>query len=211
IDSRIDTRDELEVLELDIRQRLQTKRGFPGREHIVDWMTLDVSASVFPASNRDNFGRTFSFLEYDYTWNIGDRTALVSTAFFDPFNHGPAEYTVGTFLNRTDKTNFYLGYRQLDPLRSKAVTASANYLFSPKYATTISSSYDFGTSQALSNTFIFTRMGTDVNVSLGFTYNALQNNFGVLFEIVPNLVSMNRRGFSPTALGGGGGLLGGLR
>ena len=30
-------------------------------------------------------------------------------------------------------------------------------------------------------------------------------------SIVPNLVSMNRRGFSPTALGGGGGLLGGLR
>ena len=51
----------------------------------------------------------------------------------------------------------------------------------------------------------------DVNVSLGFTYNALQNNFGVLFEIVPNLVSTNRRGFSPTSLSGGGGLLGGLR
>ncbi|HKB37127.1 MAG TPA: hypothetical protein VKD72_11785 [Gemmataceae bacterium] len=209
IDSRIDTRDDIQVVQLDIRQRLQTKRGFPGREHIVDWMILELSASVFPAPNHDNFGRTFSFLEYDYTWNIGDRTAFVSTGFFEPFNHGPAEYTAGAYLNRTDKTNFYLGYRQIDPLESKAVTAAASYVFSPKYAMTVSSSYDFGTNLALSNTFIVTRMGTDVNVGLGFTYNAIQKNFGVLFEIVPNLASANRRITSPTALGGlvsGGGL-----
>src|SRR5437763_4130610 len=103
IDSRIDTRDEIEVLQLDIRQRLQTKRGFPGREHVIDWMTLDLSATVFPAPHRDNFGSAFGFLEYNYTWNVGDRTALVSTGWVDPERDGPRVFTVGGFLNRPDR------------------------------------------------------------------------------------------------------------
>src|SRR5262249_51945743 len=36
VDNRIDTLDDIQVAQLDIRQRLQTKRGFPGHEHIVD-------------------------------------------------------------------------------------------------------------------------------------------------------------------------------
>ena len=42
-------------------------------------------------------------------------------------------------------------------------------------------------------------------------YVGWQAGNATLASIVPNLVSMNRRGFSPTSLGGGGGLLGGLR
>ena len=60
--------------EFDVRQRWQTKRGYPGFQHIVDWMTLDVSATYFPNSVRDNFSQPFAFLEYDYVWNVGDRT-----------------------------------------------------------------------------------------------------------------------------------------
>jgi len=35
-------------VQADIRGRFQTKRGYPGQQHIVDWMTLDVSGSFFP-------------------------------------------------------------------------------------------------------------------------------------------------------------------
>jgi hypothetical protein len=209
VDNRIDTLDGIEVLRLDARQRLQTKRGFPGQEHIVDWMVLDTSVSVFPAANRDNFGKPFSFAEYDYVWNIGDRTTLTSSGFYDPFEHGPREFTFGAYLNRPDRTNFFLGYRQLDPIESKAVTASVTYVFSPKYAATASSTYDFGTSQALANSLVFTRLGTDLNVSLGVTYNALQNNFGVLFTILPNLIPPNRAAGGLQSVSGPGGLLGG--
>ncbi len=80
VDDRIDTRDSIEVLQLDLRQRLQTKRGYPGMEHTIDWMTLDLSASYFPQEYRDNFGEAWGFLEYDWAWNVGDRTALVSSA-----------------------------------------------------------------------------------------------------------------------------------
>lgn len=189
VDSYADTLDDIEVLQLDVRQRWQTKRGYPGMQHIVDWMTLDLSGSYFPRKDRDNFGESLAFLEYDWTWNIGDRTTLVSTGWVDPIDDGPRVFTVGGFFNRPDRTNFYLGYRQIDLLNSKAVTAAVTYILSPKYAVTGSSTYDFGTGQALTNSLVFTRMGSDVQISLGITYNALQNDFGMNFYIIPNLIA----------------------
>src|SRR5262249_42505807 len=116
VDNRIDTLGDIQELQFDVRQRWQTKRGFPGQEHIVDWMTLALSATAFPAANRDNFGSTFAFLEYDWTWNIGDRTALTSSGWVDPETNGPRFFSFGAYLNRTDRTNLFLGYRQIDPL-----------------------------------------------------------------------------------------------
>ncbi len=189
---RIDTLSTIEELQLDLRQRLQTKRGYPGNQHIVDWMMLNTSASFFPAGNRDNFGHQWAFLQYDYLWNLGDRTALSSFGWTDPFPGGVRVWTLGSYFNRPDRTNFYLGFRYIDPLQVRAVTASVTYVFSPKYAATASSTYDFGTNEALANSIMFTRMGSDIQVSLGVSYNALQNNFGVLFNIVPNLLPANR-------------------
>jgi hypothetical protein len=198
---RIDTLDTIEVFEADIRQRWQTKRGYPGMEHIVDWMTLDLSASIFPHSKRDNFGEVVGFLTYDWTWNIGDRTALVSNGWFDPVDGGGRVFNIGAYFNRPDKTSFYLGYRQIDPVESKAVTAAVTYIFSPKYGVTASSTYDFGTNQALSNSLVLTRMGSDLQISFGVTYNALQNVFGVTFEILPNLVAQTGRVPGTSAFG----------
>jgi hypothetical protein len=203
VESRIDTRDTIEVIQGDLRQRLQTKRGYPGQQHIVDWMTLDLSGSYFPHADRDNFGEHLAFLEYDWIWNIGDRTALVSSGWFDPIENGARVFTIGAHLNRPDRTNFFLGYREIDPLESQAVTGAVTYIFSPKYAMTTSVLYDFGIDTQITS-FTFTRMGSDLQVSLGFTYNSTQNNFGFIFELLPNIAAQSRRVTGPLALGPGG-------
>jgi hypothetical protein len=207
--SQIDTLDTIEVLQLDVRQRLQTKRGYPGAEHITDWMVLDVSASYFPAANRDNQSQHWAFLQYDYIWNVGDRTTLTSSGWADPYAHGVRIWNIGAFLNRTDRTNFFLGFRYIngpqnvDPIDSRALTGAVTYIFSSKYSVTASATYDFGTSLALSNAVYFTRAGTDLQISVGITYNALQNSVGGIVEVVPNLVPANRRVGPVTAVGGG--------
>lgn len=193
VTNRVDTLDAIDVAQIDLRQRWQTKRGYPGQQHIIDWMALDLSASWFPHPRRDNFGESFAFFEYDWLWNIGDRTALVSSGWVDPVERGPRVFTLGAFLDRPDRTNFFLGYRQIDPIESRAVTGAVSYIFSPKYAMTTSATYDFGTNQSLSNSLVFTRMGSDLALSLGITYNALQHNFGLVFEILPNVVPLTRR------------------
>jgi hypothetical protein len=201
--SRIDTLSSIEVVQLDLRQRLQTKRGYPGLQHIVDWMVLDLSASYFPRANTDNFGSHWAFLQYNYLWNIGDRTALTSTGWVDPEANGPRVWTVGGYFNRPDRTNFYLGYRQIDPLQSKAVTASVTYVFSPKYAITANSTYDFGTNASLSNSLVLTRMGSDLQLSAGISYNATVNTFGVSVEIIPNVANATQRIGGMPAFGSG--------
>ncbi|HEY7329902.1 MAG TPA: hypothetical protein VH592_19865 [Gemmataceae bacterium] len=198
----IDTLNAVQQVQFQINQRLQTRRGFPGNQHIVDWMWLDLYASYFPQPNRDNFGHYWAFVQYNYLWNIGDRTALTSTGWTDPFPGGVRVATVGGYFNRTDRTNFYLGFRYIDPLMVRAATISMTYIFSPKYAGTLSSTYDFGTKEAFANSLMFTRMGSDLQVSLGVSYNALQNNFNVLFNIVPNLLPTNKMG--PMGAGGMG-------
>jgi hypothetical protein len=172
---------------------LQTKRGYPEQQHIIDWMTLDLSGSFFPHSQRDNFGSNFAFLEYDWVWNIGDRTALVSNGWYDPEKNGPHVFSVGAYLNRPDRTSFFLGYTQINLINSQAVTASVTYVFSPKYAITAATTYDFGTSQALANSLVLTRMGSDLQVSVALTYNAILNTFGASVEIFPNLVPASHR------------------
>jgi hypothetical protein len=186
VDNSIDTLDSIDVLQLGINQRWQTKRGFPGSEHVVDWMTLNVGVSIFPQANRDNYGHTFGIVEYDWVWNIGDRTALTSSGWFDPFSGGARVFDVGGVIGRPDTTALYLGYRQIDPLNSKAIVASVVYPLSAKYAVSASTVWDFGNHISTYSLFL-SRMGTDLMVSFGLSYNSTVNTFGVAFEIMPNI------------------------
>jgi hypothetical protein len=210
VNNRVDTIDDIEVFQADIRQRLQTKRGYPGMEHITDWMTLDLSGSVFPRADRDNFGQTFGLLQYDYLWNVGDRTALTSTGWVEPVDNGPRVFTIGAYLNRPDRTNYFIGFREISPVNSQALTAAITYIFSSKYAMTASALYDFGTNQALSESLIFTRTGSDITISVSVSFNATTNNFGFDLIILPNLVATGKRfaGLVGVPGAGAGGLLG---
>jgi hypothetical protein len=114
--------------------------------------------------------------------------------------------TVGLFFDRPDRTTYFVGYRQIDPLQSRAITGAVTYVFSEKYSMTLSASYDLGLSAAFGNSVIFTRTGRDLQISMGFTYNSLQNNFGAIVEIVPNLAS--RRGTPGMGMLGGQGMAG---
>lgn len=196
IDNNVDTFDDIQVLQFGVRQRWQTRRGFLAADHVVDWMMLNVNASVFPQSNRDNFGHTFGILEYDWTWNIGDRTALTSAGWFEPFEGGPRVFDFGAHYNRPNGTNLYAGYRQVDPLNSKAVVASIVYPMSAKYALTASTVWDFGVN-VRNYSLLFTRMGTDVVFNAGVNYNSTINSVGVIFEIVPNLAGRPGRAGGP--------------
>lgn len=206
---REDTLDSIQVLQLEARQRFQTKRGFPGAEHVVDWLAVDLSMSVFPDRDRDNFGRTAAFYEYNVLWHVGDRTSLGSSGWYDPFDTGARYFNVGAYLNRPDGSNFSLIYRHTDPVDSRALTAGISYPLSRKYSVNLFATYDFGSTQNQSTQVSFARTGTDLTVLFGLSYNALVNNFGVQFAIVPNLAGFTGgqlANIGNTLLGNGGGL-----
>ncbi len=189
IDDRVDTLDGVQVIQLDLRQRWQTKRGFPGLQHTVDLFTLDLSCSLFPNASRDNFGSSAAFVEYDAVWNVGDRTSVVSTGWVDPFTDGARYFTLGMNLGRPDRTMFSVGFRYVDPIDSRLLTAAANYYFSQKYSMTAATSYDFGPNKGLWNSLTITRSGTDLQLSVGVNYNPILNNFGFSVNLIPLLVA----------------------
>ncbi len=93
VDESIDTLDRIQELQFDIRQRLQTKRGFPGDQHVVDWMTLDLSGTFFPRSRTaTTFGQSLAFLELRLLRNLSDQTScrLVAVAGSTPLPTGRA-------------------------------------------------------------------------------------------------------------------------
>ncbi len=191
VENRVDTLDNVNVLQGDLRQRFQTKRGYPGMEHTVDFLTLDVSASYFPDARRDNFGHPFAFLEYGTIWNLGDRTSFISNGWFEPYEGGSRYWNAGVSLSRTDRTSVYLGYRQTDPLNSKAVQLALGYQLSTRYNVSLGVNYDFGIQQALTNSFTLIRTGADLTATFGITYSPLvtKNNVGFQFLIIPNLAA----------------------
>jgi hypothetical protein len=192
VTTNVDTLDSIETFQLDLNQRWQTKRGYPGAQHIIDWMTLDVSASFFPQANRDDNGKLVNYIAYDWSLNIGDRTSLFSSGWFDPYPGAARVWSFGSQFNRPDSSSLYLGYRQIDPLNSRQVIASVGVPFSSKYSITASTSYDFGTNTQI-NALSITRTGTDLMVSLGLTYNSILSSFGFAFEIYPNLLPATQR------------------
>jgi hypothetical protein len=208
VDDRVDTLDTIQVVQADIRQRWQTKRGYEGMEHTVDYFTLDLSASFFPAKNRDNFGHPVSFLEYNATWAVGDRNGFTSSGWMDPYAFGTRYWNIGAYFNRPDGTNFNLVYRSFEPVGSHQLSGSIAYTFSPKYSVNLTASYDFGISNNQATSLTFTRVGTDLTWSLGFSYNAIVNNFGVTFMVVPNLLGTTGAVTPTSLLGNQGGVFG---
>ncbi len=194
IQTRPEVLDDMQVLRGELRQRWQTKRGPEGNDHTVDYLALDVGASLFPNAARDNFGESLGLVDYNFYWNVGDRTAVSSSGWVDPHSFGTRYFNVGVYFNRPDGSNLYVGYRHTDPIGSRVFLAVIGYQFSRKYSISVANAFDFSNNFAQSTSVAFNRTGTDVTMSLGLSYNAFQNNLGVQFLLIPNAALYGRQG-----------------
>ncbi len=147
---------------------------------------------------------------YQSVWNLGDRTSLFSSGWYDPFDSGARYVQFGAAYNRPDNSQYYRTYRYTDPIDSRVLTAGLSYQLSRKYTVNGGASYDFGATTNQVTSISFARVGTDVSVLFGFSYNAIVKNFGFQFAIVPNLAGISAQrlaggGLSSGGSGGGGG------
>ncbi len=187
--------DDLMALRLGARQRWQTKRGPPTRRRIIDWITLDTNLTVFPEPGRDNYGRTFGLLDYDFNWHVGDRLTFVSDGIFDFFNQGQRIVSVGGFLNRPPRGSLYAGFRILEgPIRGRILSFSYTYWMSPKWVSSFGTTIDLGNQGNLGQNFSVTRIGESFLVSAGFNVDAARDSVGVALAIEPRFLPKSRLG-----------------
>lgn len=187
--------DDLTEVRLGVKQRWQTKRGLPGQERIIDWIVLDIDAVLFPQADRDNFGEVLGLIDYDFQWHVGDRLTFLSDGFFDLFDQGLKQVTVGALLSRPESGNLYLGMRSTEgPISSNVLTASTSYRMSEKWIGTAGATLDFSDAGNLGQYFAFTRVGESFLIKVGFNYDASRDNLGVNFGIEPRFLPSSRLG-----------------
>jgi hypothetical protein len=201
--------DDLMVWRPAIRQRWQTKRGLPGQQRVVDWITFDTEAFIYPDAERDNFGSNVGLLSYDLRWHVGDRFTVLSDAQADFFDSGMKTISLGGMISRPGVARYVAGVRSIEgPISSQIVYGSASYRLSQKWIANYGSTYDFGETGNIGQRGEIVRVGESFLVGLGFNYDSSRDNFGVQFNIEPRFLSgrMGRVGGVPIAPVGAMGL-----
>ena len=189
----VEIADDLAIIRFGLRQRWQTKRGLPGQQRIIDWVTFDVSTALFPDADRDNFGSDFGQLDYVFKWHIGDRVSLVSDAYLDFFSQGLRTFSAGIQSNRPGVGDVYLGFRSIEgPISSNVLTAAATYRMSEKWGLRANSQIDFGETGTIGNALSFVYIGESFLWQFGVNADFSRDNVGFRFGVEPRFVRRGR-------------------
>jgi lipopolysaccharide export system protein LptA len=185
--------DDLSLLKFGVRQRWQTKRGMPGRERVVDWITLDAQTTFFPEPNRDNFGADFGLFNYDFAWYVGDRFSLESDGYLDFFSQGLRTASLGGRFGRPETSNLYLGYRMIEgPISSNILSAFMTYRMSEKWGINAGGQLDFGSTGNIGQIVDLVYIGESFLWQIGANYDAGRDNFGFRFGFEPRFTNRPR-------------------
>ncbi|PHS00441.1 MAG: organic solvent tolerance protein OstA [Blastopirellula sp.] len=185
--------EDMTVGRFEIRQRWQTKRGPRGAERIIDWISFDAGASVFPDSDRDNYGESLGLVNYDFNWEVGNRLTVVSNGYWDFFDGGLQTMSVGGFINRPQVGYFYLGYTNInEPFQSHIMTASLQYRMTEKWLAGLASSYDFNNVGDLGQRLSLTRIGESSLISMQFNVDPSRDNVSIGLNIEPRFFARSR-------------------
>ena len=178
--------DDLSLIKFGVRQKWQTKRGLPGQQRIIDWITLDTQATLFPRANRDNFGSDFGMFDYDFRWYVGDRLSFVSDGYFDFFSQGLRTASFGANISRPGNGNAYVGFRTIEgPISSNILSASASYRMSDKWGVKAGGQVDFGETGTIGQTISLIYIGESFLYQFGFNFDNSRDNFGFRFGFEP--------------------------
>ena len=181
--------DDMAAIRTGMHHRLQTKRGALGEERIIDWLTFDTNATWFPNADRDNAGAAVGLLDYDFRWNIGDRTSILSDGYADTFGDGLKTASIGLLLNRPARGNFYIGFRAATGIfEADVVNAALNYRMTEKWIGSASTSYDFGPTGYNVQSASATRIGESLLTTIGVYSNSSKGTVGFNFLIEPRFL-----------------------
>lgn len=185
--SSAETVDDLHAIRIGWRNRLQTKRGMPGARHIVDWVTSDISFTIFPQEDRDNFGEPVGLIEYHNAYHLGDRTSIISDGWFETFDGGPRFWSVGLYLDRPPRGSLLIAYSSMEPIGSEAIHFAYSYWMSPKWVSSFITRFDFEEDKNLGQSLVLTRIGADFLFRVELDVDPLRDDFGVSLALFPRI------------------------
>lgn len=187
--------DDMSQLRLGINNRWQTKRGVPGRERIVDLVSLDADFIYFPRAERDNFGEDTGAFRYDFRYHVGDRITLLSDGYFDVFSQGLKTVSAGARMSRPGRGDLYIGMLSLEgPVSANVLNGYLNYRLNEKWILSSGAAFDFGSTGNIGQNLFLTRIGESALVQVGMQIDHLRDNVSFAFNIEPRFLPSGRIG-----------------
>lgn len=177
--------DDLMLVRLGWDNRWQTKRGPVDSRRVVDWITFNAGINLYPKSH-ENFGKVPGLLDYDATWQVGDRFAILSSGLYDFWGSGQKITRFGVQRRRPGLSSCYLGIDRLDgPIDSTYLNFGLTYRTSERWALGFSNSFDLSSGYNIGQKATVSRIGESLIFSLGASRNESKNNWGVSLSVEP--------------------------
>ncbi len=187
--------DDLSQLRIGMNQRLQTKRGLPGRERIVDLVSLYSEFTYFPKAEQENFGADIGNIKYDFRYHVGDRVALLSDGYFDVFTQGLKAISAGAQFSRPGRGEAYIGFLSLEgPISANILNGFVTYRLNEKWILNGGAAFDFGATGNIGQNLALTRIGESALVRVGANIDTGRDNVIFTFNIEPRFLPTTRLG-----------------
>jgi len=134
----------------------QTKRGGPGRERTVDWVTLrtDVVLATEDAANPASIGRYYDYRpeytlgdDHFYTelmWAVTEATAITGDLTHNFDQGSVVQWRLGVENQHTDRLSSFVAYREIDVLDARLLSYGADLQLTSKYRAGVFQVLDFG-------------------------------------------------------------------
>lgn len=187
--------DDLTQLRFGVNNRLQTKRGLPGRERIVDLVSFDADFVLFPRAQRDNFGEDVGVFQYDFRYHVGDRLTLLSDGYIDVFSQGLKTVSAGAQMSRPGRGDAYIGMLSMEgPISANILNGFVNYRMNEKWIFSGGAAFDFGSTGNIGQSLALTRIGESALIRVGMNVDHGRDNVSFNFNIEPRFLPTVRLG-----------------
>jgi hypothetical protein len=209
-DEPIDAINDVQAVQLALRQRWQTKRGGPGAWRSVDFFTLNIEGNFFankptepvfdpingprlrPSSFRGLFfpslpetSQPRNSINTDATWRISDTTAILADAEYNTDASVLSTAAIGIAVRHDPRVTYYVGTRYIEALNSNITTFAVNYELSRKYALAFEQSFDFGQREDVSSSITVIRHFDRFFASFRIYYDSTNDEKGFSVNILP--------------------------
>ena len=154
---------------LGVRQRLQTKRGGPGRWRTVDWITLDVEAGFFhdPQEGENTHGDfifarpedsiSSNFIAANFQYRLSDTTVFVYDGVYDLNRGNLGTSNIAVAVEREPRLSYFAGWRFIHDTDNSLLAFGANYKLNEKHTIAVREFYDVQEGRNFSTQIIYIR------------------------------------------------------
>lgn len=176
----------------------QTRRGGPGRERTVDWVTLqtDLVLRSDDADVETDIARFYDYRpEYSvggdhfYTellWMVTDTLGVAGQLTHSFESDRVAQWRLGATLDHTPRLNSFLSYEEIDVLESELLTWGFGYRLTTKYRVGFQQTLDFSENDSRQIDLIVDRQLPRWTLRIKVGFDEIDDEQTIGFSLVPD-------------------------